>query len=83
MMLPGNAAVRKLVEEGVLPRGCFRFELIGDAGEVVKLVTHCYITEQQFRKIADAFMGSRERAREIAELIVYSYERDGKDGLKL
>ena len=83
-LIRGNPSIQRLIEEKIIPSSCFRFEVISDASEqIIKLVSHCYVTEEQFRIIADTLIHDREKANTIAETIIYSFGRDGKDGLSL
>lgn len=76
-----SSIVKELVASGIIPPACFRWSLISEAGGVIKIVSEVFITEQQFRDVADALMRNREEAREAAALIVYSNLRDKKDGI--
>lgn len=66
--------VKALSDEGIIPARCFNWTLTVKAGDVVRIRSEVYVTEAEFRRIADLVMAHRESCKQ--ERIVHSDERD-------
>jgi hypothetical protein len=70
----GSNAVRRLIELGVIPPECVRFELIFDVGDVIRATCTFNVTEDQLEKIAQAY----EENPDDAAGIIREFVRPGK-----
>lgn len=62
-------AVRQLIDIGLIPENCTRFELIIDAKDAIRAKCEFVVTEEQLGQIATAFKDSPDEAREIIRTI--------------
>lgn len=60
-----SKAVKKLIEIGLIPQECTRFELILDAKEAIQAKCEFFVSEEGMQKIADAFASSPEEVMQI------------------
>lgn len=61
-----SKAVAELIEIGLIPAECTRFELVLDAKDVIRAKCEFNVTEEQMGKIRDAFTRNPE---EISQML--------------
>lgn len=66
----GNPIVKQLVEAGIVPPQCTKFELIFEVHRAVKVRTESFVTEEEFRRLADIL------AEHAGELAVADFARE-------
>jgi hypothetical protein len=65
--IPNNSPiVKRLIETGILPKLCTKFSLTINVNEPLRMTSECFVTEEQFREIADALIENPEEAKRIA-----------------
>lgn len=70
-----NAAGAELRKAGIVPDNCYHFAVSLDAGDAVKLETHCYATGEQWAKIVEIIAAAKKAGRlERGTAIVTNYE---------
>jgi hypothetical protein len=60
-----SKAVKKLIEIGILPPDCTRFELVIDANAAIRAKCEFFVSEESLQEIATAFEENPEEARRI------------------
>lgn len=60
-----SQAVRKLIELGILPPDCTRFELVIDAKDAIRAKCEFFVSEEALQEIAAVFEQHPEEARRI------------------
>lgn len=72
-----NPIVKELVDAGIIAPECRKWHLVAEVNSAVKVVSEVFVTEEQFRKIADALLANR---KSLAEVTVHkSIERGPED----
>ena len=66
-----SKAIKELIEAGVIPQECRRFELVAEPMKPVIMRYEVMATEEQMQKIADALIRNPEDAREIVRVIAF------------
>jgi hypothetical protein len=61
----GSKAVKRLIEIGLVPKLCSRFELTLDRNEAIQAVVTYFVTEEQMDAIANVFSENREEIPKI------------------
>jgi hypothetical protein len=62
--------VKQLVDAGIIPELCTKFTLTAAMDEPIRMVSECFVTEEQFREIADALLKNPEEATRITRLAI-------------
>lgn len=58
-------ALRELINIGLIPAQCTRFELVIDAKDAIRAKVEFLVTEEKLQQIADAFKRNPEEAAQI------------------
>lgn len=61
----GSKAVRELIDVGLIPRECTRFELLLDRREAIQATCTFFVSEEQLQKFADVMKSIPEEASQI------------------
>jgi hypothetical protein len=70
--------VKRLIEAGIVPQLCTKFSLTANIDELVHITSECFVTEEQFREIADALIENPEEAKRIAHTTVLKAQLTGE-----
>lgn len=74
---PQNSqAVKRLIELGILPEECTRFELILDAKDAIRAKCEFFVSEESMQEIAKAFEENPEEARKILTTSIVASRTD-------
>jgi hypothetical protein len=77
-VIPNNSPiVERLIETGIIPKLCAKFELTVSVNEPLRITSECFVTEAQFREIADALLENPEEAKRIAHAAVLKSQISG------
>jgi hypothetical protein len=60
-----SKAVKQLIDIGLIPAECTRFELILDAKEAIRAKCEFFVSEDALQKIADALASNPEEVTQI------------------
>ncbi len=71
--------VAELIEAGIIPRHCSKWEMVADVKDAVRIRSEVFVTEEQYRQIADALLRNKTEARAAVQLTVRSLERGPSD----
>jgi hypothetical protein len=74
----GNPAVAALIEAGIIPRLCKKFELIIEVGQPIRVVAETLVAEEKFRELADVLRDYPEEAAKFAREFVFSEIETGR-----
>lgn len=66
-----SKAIKELIDAGVIPKDCRRFELICTTSSPILLRYEVNATPEQVQRIADALIRNPEEARAIATFIAF------------
>ena len=61
-----SEAVRRLIEAGIIPHDCTRFELFAAVGEVVAIRTESYLSHEDFELLSKVLAEHPEEAARMA-----------------
>ena len=80
-----NPIIMELIEAGVIPKQCRKFTIEAKIGTPVVITSEVFVTEEQFRVIADSLKRhGKDAARLQANLIVFNrQDRDGGEDARL
>jgi hypothetical protein len=62
--------VKRLIEAGIIPHLATKFSLTVDMNAPIRMTSECFVTEEQFREIADALLKNPEEAKRITRLAI-------------
>lgn len=69
---PNNSkAIKALIEAGIIPQECRRFELIAEPNQFVTMRYEVHVTEEQMQQIADALIASPDEAKRVVAAIAF------------
>lgn len=74
----GSPAVKALIEAGIIPRLCKKFELIIEVGQPIRLIAETLVTEEKFRELADILKDYPEEAAKFAREFVFTEAETGR-----
>jgi hypothetical protein len=69
-------AVKKLIEIGILPPDCTRFELVIDAKDVIRAKCEFFVSEEALHEIAAVFEQNPDEAMRIARSMMVTARTD-------
>lgn len=70
--------MRRLIDVGIVPQLCTKFSLTANVNEPMRMTSECFVTEEQFRLIADALIDNPEEAKRIAHSTVLKTQVSGQ-----
>jgi hypothetical protein len=62
--------VKHLIEAGIIPALSTKFTLTANVNEPIRMTSECFVTEEQFREIAEALLKNPEEAKRITRLAI-------------
>lgn len=62
---PSSPIVKELIAAGIIPENCVKWALDVSANSVVVIRSEVLVTEEQFRKIADALLAHHIEAKNL------------------
>jgi hypothetical protein len=75
-----SAIMRRLIDVGIVPQLATKFSLTltANVNEPIRMTSECFVTEEQFREIADALIENPEEAKRIAHTTVLKSQVSGE-----
>lgn len=70
--------VKRLIEAGIIPHLATKFSLTVDMNAPIRMTSECFVTEEQFREIADALINNPEEAKRMTRLLLHQRATPGK-----
>ena len=55
-----NPIIKELMAAGIIPPQCYQWSIEAQAGGVMTMKIETFLTEEQFRKIADIFLAHKD-----------------------
>lgn len=70
--------MKRMIDVGIVPQLCTKFSLTANVNEPIRMTSECFVTEAQFRLIADALVDNPEEAKRIAHATVLKVQASGE-----